>query len=888
MQSRNFVNLNINPCKMCMPMGAVTAFKGIENSMIILHGSQGCSTYIRRHMAGHYNEPIDIASSSLNEEGTVYGGENNLKKGLRNLIKLYNPEIIGVATTCLAETIGEDIRRITAEFVEEENLKDVRIIPVATPGYGGTQFEGYFAALTSMVKSIARDTTPNGKLNIVAGSLNPGDFRNIRSILDEFKIDYTLLPDISQTLDGPYIKDYKKIPAGGTRVSDIEKMAGGMATIEMGLTVPENLSPGHHLQKEFGIPLYKCAIPMGLEYTDQFIELISKLSGKPVPNNLTEARGRLIDGMIDSHKYNGEGRAVIFGEPELALALSKLCSENGIKPVLVSTGTENTTLKQYIDLLETEVKPLVIDDTDFETIQRYAVELGANVLLGNSDGKVITEKEGIPLVRIGFPIHDRIGGQRQVYTGYNGSLKLLDDITNTLLEEKYEKYRKSMYDKYYKIPGDATKEENSKASELMKNNITDLKIAEKTKSHPCYSSGACSNARMHIPVAPACNITCNYCNRKFDCINESRPGVTSEVLTPEQAAQKFAAVKQKLPNLKVIGIAGPGDALANFENTKKSIELIKQIDPEITFCLSTNGLMLPYYADELIRLGVTHVTVTINAIDPKIGAKIYKDINFMGMRLKGEDAANLLLKNQLAGLSYLASKGAVCKVNIVMIKGINDHHIEDVVKEVKACGAYMTNIMPLIPAKGSSFENMPLTSNKELNETRKRCEVDLKQMYHCKQCRADAIGTLANDCSADFREKSCGGCSTATADQNKKSYTFAIASSTGMLIDEHFGHVEEFYIYRVKVSEISFIEKRQVSKYCTRPDECDNEENKIDRIVKTIEDCHVVLVVRIGYRPSKVLEEKGIKIVQTCGRIEEGINYALKELEEKVKEEIVC
>ena len=156
--ARNFINLDVNPCKMCMPMGAAIAFKGIEKSILMMHGSQGCSTYMRRHMATHYNEPVDIASSSLTEQGTVYGGENNLKKGLRNTIQLYQPKVIGVVTTCLAETIGEDIDRLINEFVAEEEIaKDITFIPVATPGYGGTEFEGYYLSLRKMVESLAEE-----------------------------------------------------------------------------------------------------------------------------------------------------------------------------------------------------------------------------------------------------------------------------------------------------------------------------------------------------------------------------------------------------------------------------------------------------------------------------------------------------------------------------------------------------------------------------------------------------------------------------------------------------------------------------------------------------------------------------------------------------------
>jgi nitrogenase molybdenum-iron protein NifN len=858
-----------------MPLGAVTAFKGIESSMVILHGSQGCSTYIRRHMAGHYNEPIDIASSSLNEEGTVYGGEKNLKKGLKNLIQAYRPKVIGVATTCLAETIGEDIRRITEEFAVQEKLEGIEIIPVSTPGYGATQFEGYYTALTEIVKKVAVDTEQNGKINIITGNISPGDVRNIKRMLNLLGVEYILLPDVSITLDAVYkSRGYTKIPEGGTRVEDIRKMAGAAATVEMGMTVMENMSPGKYLQDEYQVPLYRCPLPIGVKNTDTFIRLISDISGKPVPPQIQEERGRLLDGMIDSHKYNGEGRAVIYGEPELVYAVAGLCLENGIKPVLISSGSRNDSIQK---LLESgpeypEEKILIIDDTDFETIQEYAVKLKSNILIGNSDGKIITEKEGIPLVRIGFPIHDRVGGQRLVYTGYDGSLKLLDDITNTLLENKYEKYRQSMFERYYAGGRDNTVNQTELKSSLNQS------TAEKTENHPCFSSCAAENARMHIPVAPACNISCNYCSRKYDCLNESRPGVTSQVLTPEEAAIKFVEVRKKLDNLKVVGIAGPGDALANFENTARSIQLIKEVDGEIIFCLSTNGLMLPYYADEILNLGVTHITVTINAVDPGIGEKIYREVNYMGRKITGVDAAKILIKNQLDGLKYMASKGVACKVNIVMIKGINDSHIGEVVKKVKECGAVMTNIMPLIPAPGSVFENMPLTNSKELNELRKKCEIDIKQMYHCKQCRADAIGVLGEDISAEFRTKGCGGCSMEVENNPGGTYTFAVASKTGMMIDEHFGHVEEFYIYKSSASGTRFLEKRSVAQYCGGEEECDDGETKLQRIIDTIGDCDAVLVLRIGYRPSKILQDKGIRVIQTCGEIEDGIKYAVKQL----------
>lgn len=879
MTNRNAVNLTVNPCKMCMPMGAVLALKGIENSMVLLHGSQGCSTYIRRHMAGHYNEPIDIASSSLNEEGTVYGGENNLKKGLKNIITVYNPDVIGVATTCLAETIGEDIRRITAEFKEEEKAEGVKIIPVQTPGYGGTQFEGYFSTLRSLVAALAADKTPKDRINLIVPPMSPGDIRNIKNMLETMKVQYVLFPDCSDTLDAPYAESFRKIPQGGTGLQDIQGMAGAVATVEMSVTVPENLSPGRYLEENFGVPLYQCPIPIGIENTDRFLRTLSEAAGREIPEKFKQERGRLLDGMIDSHKYNAEGRAVIYGEPELIYAVAGLCRENGIKPVLIATGSQNERLKHLLEeaASQGEVSPKVVNDADFEFIERQALEQKANLLLGNSDGKFITERHGVPLVRMGFPIHDRVGGQRLVYTGYDGTLRLLDNMTNTLLERKYESYRQSMYQKYYLEP-QQNREETSREA---KQGGYSEDLMKKTKNHPCFTPGGCNNARMHIPIAPACNISCNYCNRKYDCVNESRPGVTSEVLTPEQAAEKFMAVRMKLPNLKVVGIAGPGDALANFSQVRKSVELIKELDPGIMFCLSTNGLMLPHYAEEIIALGIRHVTITINAVDPEIGAKIIGQINYLGHVLKGCEAAAQLLKNQLQGLEFLASRGVICKVNIVMVKGINDRHIEAVVKKVKECGAYMTNIMPLIPAKGAVFENMPLTSNKELTSLRKKCGLELLQMYHCRQCRADAIGTLEQDISQEFRS----GCSSENIQEEPKAQVvrFAVASKSGILVDEHFGHAEEFYIYEYRSGTIQLLEKRKIKKYCTGIEECDNEENKMDRVVSALSDCKGVLVLRIGYHPSKLLAEKGIHIVQTCVRIEDAIQTAVKEMDTAVE-----
>lgn len=864
----NLVNLNVNPCKMCMPMGAVTAFCGIKKCMTILHGSQGCSTYIRRHMATHYNEPVDIASSSLTEQGTVFGGETNLVKGLDNLIELYNPEIIGVATTCLAETIGEDVDAIIKKYYSLHPKLNVKIINVASAGYGGTQYEGFFKALKAIVSSVEMDKTPNGKVNIITSNISPADTRFLKGLLGSMGVDYILLPDLSETLDGVHVEKYDRLKNEGTSLEDISKMAGAKLTIELSTFIDSSCSPAEYLKDEFGVPFKRLNLPIGIRDTDKLIEALVEV-GAVKTQELIKERGRYIDAMVDSHKYCAEGRAVIFGEPDFIYSMSRLCCENGVVPVVVAAGSICRSLKP---MLEEEIKAcadtmliektVIIDDCDFDTIESLSVELKVNVMIGNSDGRRISHKHNVDLVRCAFPIHDRVGGQRVRTLGYEGSLSILDQIANIILGNKEKNYKLDIYNHHFKKDN-----KEIEGAKIMEKPIEQM-VAEKTATHPCYNCSAGKYARIHLPVAPKCNIQCNYCVRKYDCPNESRPGVTTEVLSPEEAFKKYAIVKEKMDNLTVVGIAGPGDALANFEETKKTLQLIKEYDPKVTFCLSTNGLMLPLYAQELIDLGVSHVTVTMNAVDTKIGAKIYKFVNYMGTKYTGEAAAAILLANQLSGLKYLASRGIICKVNIVVLKGLNDNHIEEVVKKAKEIGVYITNIMQLIPVTGSEFEDFETVSNKEIMAIRKQCDKHIKQMYHCKQCRADAIGTLDNDLSIEYR-----GCSKTFESEKVEvpALKFAVASKSGMLVDQHFGQADEFLIYESNGITSKFLEKRSVEKYCSGAENCNENSSKIDKIISTVSDCNGVLALRIGDAPSEKLKEKGINVFATYDRIEDAV-----------------
>ncbi|HWR28764.1 MAG TPA: nitrogenase component 1 [Negativicutes bacterium] len=444
-------DLSQNPCHMCMPMGGILALKGVEGSMALLHGSQGCSTYMRRHIAEHFNEPVDVASSSLNEKGTVYGGQANLKKAMDNVRRVYNPKIIGILTTCLAETIGEDIRRIACEYQQETEC-DCRIVTAATPGYGGTHTEGYWSTLRELVAQLALPTSLHAGVNIIVpAALSPADLREIKRCLDLFGVDYTLLPDISETMDRPYESSYEKIADGGTSLASIGRMSGAVATLELGGPVDEKMSPGAWLRDSHSVPLVRLPIPIGLANTDLFLQALTVATGKVAPPSLQRERGLLMDAMIDAHKYSFRVRPVLFGDPELVYTLTGFCAENGMFPRVAATGGGSGAWRESVrQLLSEALEPArVMEETDMAKILSQSMSAGVNLAVGPSVGRYLEEQADIPLVRIGFPIQDRQGAQRILSVGYTGTALLLDKCVNTFLERKHKTYREDLYDAYY-------------------------------------------------------------------------------------------------------------------------------------------------------------------------------------------------------------------------------------------------------------------------------------------------------------------------------------------------------------------------------------------------------------------------------------------------------
>lgn len=420
-------------------------------------------------------------------------------------------------------------------------------------------------------------------------------------------------------------------------------------------------------------------------------------------------------------------------------------------------------------------------------------------------------------------------------------------------------------------------------------------VWDKIKDHPCYSEEAHHYfARMHVAVAPACNIQCNYCNRKYDCANESRPGVTSERMTPEQAARKVVAVANKVPQLSVLGIAGPGDSLFDWQKTFATFRAVEKKLPDLKFCVSTNGLALPDHIDALADHNIDHVTITINMVDPVIGTAIYPWVYFNGKRYTGLDASRILHERQMEGLEALTAKGILVKVNSVMIPGINDEHLIAVNAAIKARGAFLHNVMPLIsaPEHGTHFglTGQRGPSPMELKTLQDQLAGGANLMRHCRQCRADAIGMLGEDLSQDFTMDKIGEevaydsearrlyrevVERERADHRKAAQAavaglaeaapaapaklVAVATKGGGRINEHFGHAREFQVYEVDAAGVRFVGHRKVEAYCQGGHGDDDALE--DTILPVLDGIDALFVSKIGGCPKRDLAKAGLAVI---------------------------
>lgn len=435
-----------NACRMCMPLGACLAYTGFEATVPFLHGSQGCATYIRRYLISHFSEPMDIASSSVGEAATVFGGEENFRTGIANVARVYHPAMVGIASTCLTETIGEDVRAMIVRAASpEEGLtaatgqETPALVFASTPSYAGTHADGFHAAVCAVVRDRARGGEPTRSVNLFPGISSTADLRHLSELARGYGLSHALIPDYSDRMDGVTVARYEKLPAGGTSVTDVVASGAAQASITLGgMVTPGVELAGDALSAAFQVPHHRLPVPIGIRLTDQFTGLLGELSGAPMPSWLEKERGRLVDAYIDAHKYAMDRTAVVFGDEDLVVGISSFLAEIGITPVLVASGGRSGQLGHEIARLNPGLDVEVLDDGDFTEIEERAARLKPDLLIGHSKGYGTARRLGIPLVRVGLPIHDRVGAQRLRQFGYRGTQDLFDRIINTLIEVRQD------------------------------------------------------------------------------------------------------------------------------------------------------------------------------------------------------------------------------------------------------------------------------------------------------------------------------------------------------------------------------------------------------------------------------------------------------------------
>ncbi len=433
-----------NACKLCRPLGACLAFKGMEGTVPFLHGSQGCATYMRRYIISHYNEPMDIASSSLSEKHAVYGGGPNLKLGLTNVRNKYAPDMIGIATTCLTETIGDDVPMYLKEYMNETGDETglPTFVNVASPSYAGTHMEGFHGAVKAAVEQMAQGGPVTECINLLPGFVSCADYRLLSEIMEDFGSPFTMLPDLSLTMDRPALLEYEKVPQGGTPLEKIRAMGRSRATIEFGRTLEKSQTAGTVLDERFEVKRYLTGMPIGIEETDRFFDILSSITGRPVPEKYVLERGRLVDSYVDGHKYVFGKKAVIYGEEDLVTGIAAFLAETGVRPVLCASGGRSGLLAGAIRDVTADMlpeQPAVYEGMDFFEISEMAESMKPDIIVGHSKGYPLARKLGIPLIRVGFPIHDRIGGHRILHLGYRGAQALFDTVVNAVIARKQDK-----------------------------------------------------------------------------------------------------------------------------------------------------------------------------------------------------------------------------------------------------------------------------------------------------------------------------------------------------------------------------------------------------------------------------------------------------------------
>lgn len=431
--------LTVNPAKTCQPIGAMYAALGIHGCLPHSHGSQGCYAYHRSTLTRHYKEPVMAATSAFTEGASVFGGQANLLQAIVNIFKVYEPEVIAVHTTCLSETIGDDIPQIVNKADADGKIPAGKyVFHCNTPSYVGSHVTGFSNMTKAMVDYFAeRNDRKSKTINLIPGFVEPADMAEIKRMATALGVASILFPDTSNVLDSPLTGKFKMFPEGGVTIDQLKATGSSTGTIALG-----ELGAGaaaRALDAKCKVPCQVLNLPIGLHDTDIFIETLRRMAGVNVPDAVNLERGQLVDAISDYHQYFYGKRVALVGDPDQLLALSRFLVALDMKPVYIVSGTPAG--KKYVAALEDAVGD-VSDEVkikvpgDMFLLHQWIKQAPVDLIIGNTYAKYIARDEDIPMVRHGFPILDRMGHSYFSTLGYRGALRLLEKILEVLLDRK--------------------------------------------------------------------------------------------------------------------------------------------------------------------------------------------------------------------------------------------------------------------------------------------------------------------------------------------------------------------------------------------------------------------------------------------------------------------
>lgn len=440
----------INPIFTCQPAGAQFVSIGVKDCIGLVHGGQGCVMFVRLIFSQHFKESFELASSSLHEDGAVFGALNRVEQGVDVLLMRYpDVKVIPIISTCSTEVIGDDIdgviRKLNAGLLKEKYPdREVHLIPIHTPSFKGSQISGYDVAVEAFVKHFAKKGEPNGKLNLITGWVNPGDVTELKHLLAEMNIDATVLFEI-ESFDSPLMPAEHTVSHGETTIEDLTDTANATATIA--LNKYEGAKAAEYLEDKFQVPATIGPTPIGIRNTDLFLQTLKEITGKPIPKSLAYERGIALDAIQDlTHMFLADKKVAIYGSPDLVISLAEFCIDLEMKPVLLLLGDDNTGYVKdpRIEELQKNVKHKmeIVTNADFweleNRIKNEGLEL--DLILGHSKGRFIGMQYNIPMVRVGFPVYDRAGMYRDPIVGYKGAMRFAELMANTLFTDmEYKK-----------------------------------------------------------------------------------------------------------------------------------------------------------------------------------------------------------------------------------------------------------------------------------------------------------------------------------------------------------------------------------------------------------------------------------------------------------------